>query len=101
MSLYNNFFPNMEGEEKLRIHAFVAMLAEYARGEKTKQNIIDTFSLDTAAQTDLTVFTDDIDDLDTDGSKMLYIREVRDVLYLAETGTAYNDQTSFETRLGL
>ena len=99
--LYERFFPVDDSIERLPVHAFVAMLAEYARGKKTEEDIINTFTLDTETQSDLSVMISDIDAYSVDGDKMLYIRGIRDVLYLAEIGTAYNTQTEFNDRLGL
>ena len=78
-------------DDKIPIHALVADYEETVRGKITAQDIKDDFSMDTSTG-------DELDDLIVTN---ITGRELKDVLYLAESLTRYTDAASIRTRLGI
>jgi hypothetical protein len=80
-------------EPKIPIHQFMAALAEYKRGEVTKQNVVDSFSLSAGESTALQTWLDSLD-IDAINRAMIH-----DVLLLGETGLY--SKTQVQSRLGV
>jgi len=83
-------------EQKIAIHAFVAMVFEVHRGKFTGAESVAAFSLDAAQTADAQTF---ISYVNAAPDKLAYMRIFKDCAYLAETGVAYITQQSFVQRL--
>ena len=87
--------------DNIPVHYFFAALVDYAAGETTRQQIINYWSMDSEAQTDLNTLCDHIDGLGTATAKMAFGTELHAVMMFAEAGAKYNIKAAFRTRLGL
>ncbi len=96
MTLMTRLIDPNPGEVKLPVHQFMAALAELARGEVTRAQVIAFFSLSASEETQLDEF---IANQAGSGSKLINRQEIHDVLMLGEIG-AYNVSQAL-TRLGI
>lgn len=78
-------------ETKISLHGFVAEYEEIGRGKINAQDVKDDFSMDASTSTEL-------DDIITTG---ISGRELKDILYLAESGIRYTTAANIRTRLGI
>ena len=99
--LFDRLFPSDPDVDNIAVHYFFAALVDYAAGETTRAQIINYWSLDTAAQTDLNALCDHIDGLSNLTAKMAWGTELHAVLMFTESGAKYNTKQAFRTRLGL
>jgi len=99
MDLFERLFPDDE-TENLPIHYFRAALGDYAHGYTTRAEIINYWSLDAEAQTDLDVLLAVID-AETALGKVAFLVELHDVMLITEAGAKYTEKADFKTRLGL
>lgn len=98
--LFDRIFPTDEELPNIPIHAFRAALGDYAAGYTTATEIINYWSLDASAQSDLNVLLAEID-ASTPTQKALFLLQLHDVLMIAEVGAKYTTKAEFKTRLGL
>jgi uncharacterized membrane protein len=98
--LYERLFDPVEGEENVAVHYFRAALGDYATGNTTRTEIVNYWSLDTEAQTDLDVLLGEIDSSNA-LQKAVFLLELHDVLMITEAGAKYQTKDLFKARLGL
>ena len=101
--LFERLFPRLAGIEDLEnisIHSFRAALGDYATGNTTRAQIVNYWSLDTDAQTDLDVLLAEID-AGNSAARVRFLVELHDVMLITEEGAKYQTKAEFRTRMGL
>ena len=100
MSLFSRIAHIPPDEERgIANHAFEALLHEYARGEATRQDFIDSFSLTGTEPAGLDALLARIDARNTTVLKLIVSAALKDVCMLSEHRIKYLTEANFSSRL--
>lgn len=96
MSFYTRLTRPVADEPKIPIHTFCAMLNEYKKGFVTGPEMISMFNITQEELADANWLMGKVNNAN---SIEAFLRELRDILYLAESRTAYTTQAEFVARI--
>ena len=99
--LFDRLFPASTSEDNIPVHAFMAAITDYIDGESTRQQIIDVWTLDASAQTDLNALCNKIDGLTQKINKVIFSLELDATMILCEADLRYTTKIAFKNRLGI
>lgn len=96
--IYERITASDEGDDKIAVHTFSTALRELSRGAVTKQQVVNEFSLDSAAEAELDAIIDKYLALATDLEKADFLVKIHDVFVLVEAG--FYNKSKAKTELG-
>lgn len=98
MGLYEKLVGSDPQDVSIPVHQFMAAVAERDRGVLDRQDLIDTFNIETADLEELDTILDKADSLAAD-RQFEFGRMLHDILLLSEAGLTYTTSTDFYTRI--
>lgn len=101
MNLYEKLFSQDDEVVRIGCHLFEAAMVEYMRENISKNQMISAWTLDSEAESDLTIILAAVDGLTSILEKLTFLQELSAVNILAEAGLMYTTRLAWATRLGL
>lgn len=98
MGLYEKLVGSDPQDVSIPVHQFMAAVAERDRGVLNRQDLIDTFNIETADLEELDTILDKADSLAAD-RQFEFGRMLHDILLLSEAGLTYTTSSDFYTRI--